>query len=192
MRLEIFVLGLTAFFVYNAYNDGKYTKMLMSFKKYYKMIFYALLGIGIYYILKRNPSRSRDMLFYANNVVKCLPIDKNSMDMLSPIIDFTGKNESSSFMESFNGIEPQTPGFCSEQHVIPGRRVANKRAVSNMRKKYVASNQDWKCGHCNKQLDHTYEIDHKLRLDEGGTNDVNNLIALCPSCHRYKTAEELM
>jgi 5-methylcytosine-specific restriction endonuclease McrA len=31
---------------------------------------------------------------------------------------------------------------------------------------------------------YTYEIDHKLRLDEGGTNDVNNLIALCPPCHR--------
>ena len=50
MRLEIFVLGLTAFFVYNAYKDGKYTKMMLSFKKYYKMIFYVLLGIGIYVI----------------------------------------------------------------------------------------------------------------------------------------------
>ena len=39
---------------------------------------------------------------------------------------------------------------------------------------------------------YTYEIDHKLRLDEGGTNDVNNLIALCPSCHRHKTAVEIM
>jgi hypothetical protein len=189
MRLEIFVLGLTAFFVYNAYNDGKYTKMLSSFKKYYKMIFYALLGIGIYYMLKRNPNRGRDMLLYANNVVKCLPIDRNSMDMLSPIIDFTGSSERS-FMESFNGIQSQPSGFCSEQRVTG--RVTNKRAVSTMRKKYVASNQDWKCGHCHKQLDHTYEIDHKLRLDEGGTNDVNNLIALCPSCHRYKTAEEIM
>jgi hypothetical protein len=191
MRLEIFVLGLTAFFVYNAYTDGKYTKMLSSFKKYYKMIFYAVLGIGIYYMLKRNPNRGRDMLLYANNVVKCLPIDKNSMDMLSPIIDFTGPSTERSFMESFNGIQPQTPGFCSEQRVT-GRGGTNKRAVSTMRKKYVASNQDWKCGHCHKQLDHTYEIDHKLRLDEGGTNDVNNLIALCPSCHRYKTAEEIM
>ena len=54
MRLEIFVLGLTAFFVYNAYVDGKYTKMFMSFKKYYKMIFYFILGVGIYYILKKN------------------------------------------------------------------------------------------------------------------------------------------
>ena len=31
MRLEIFVLGITAFFVYNAYTDGKYTKLLFSF-----------------------------------------------------------------------------------------------------------------------------------------------------------------
>ncbi len=39
---------------------------------------------------------------------------------------------------------------------------------------------------------YTYEIDHKLRLDEVGRNDVNNLIALCPSFHRYKTVEEIM
>jgi hypothetical protein len=194
MRLEIFVLGLTAFFVYNAYTDGKYTKMLMSFKKYYKMIFYAILGIGIYYILKRNPTKGKDMLLYANNYIKYLPIDKNSMDMLSPIIDFTGTHDSS-FMESFNGIPPQTqtPGFCQEQKIISSARgVTNKRAVSTMRKKFVASNQDWKCGSCQKQLDHTYEVDHRIRLDEGGTNDVNNLVALCPSCHRYKTANELM
>jgi hypothetical protein len=194
MRLEIFVLGLTAFFVYNAYTDGKYTKMFMSFKKYYKMIFYALLGIGIYYLLKRNPNRGRDMLLYANNFVKFMPIDRNSMDMLSPIIDFTGTPQTS-FMEGFNDIEPCAPGFfpSGERRIqSSGRGVTNKRAVSTMRKKYVASSQDWKCGHCHKQLDHTYEIDHKMRLDQGGTNDVDNLIALCPTCHRYKTAEELM
>ena len=117
MRLEIFVLGLTAFFVYNAYADGKYTKMLLSFKKYYKMIFYASLGIGIYVLLKRNPQQGKNMLLYANNFVKFMPIDKTSMDMLSPIIDFTSKsdyqsnNDSESFMETFNGIK-MGPGFC--------------------------------------------------------------------------------
>jgi hypothetical protein len=191
MRLEIFVLGLTAFFVYNAYTDGKYTKMFMSFKKYYKMIFYALLGIGIYYILKRNPSRGKDMLFYANNVVKCLPIDKNSMDMLSPIIDFTGTSDSS-FMESFNGIEPSAPGFSSERRIQSSGRGATKRSVSETKKKYVAANQDWKCGHCHSQLDHTFEIDHKMRLEYGGGNDVDNLIALCRNCHGKKTASENM
>lgn len=193
MRLEIFILGTTAFFVYNAYNDGKYTKMLSSFKKYYKMIFYALLGIGIYYMLKRNPSRGKDMLLYANNVVKCLPIDKTSMDMLSPIIDFTGSPQSSSFMEDLNEIDSsvqqqQPPGFQSGNV----GRVATKRSVSETKKKYVASNQDWKCGHCHNQLDHTFEIDHKIRLEYGGGNDVSNLIALCRNCHGKKTASENM
>jgi hypothetical protein len=192
MRLEIFVLGLTAFFVYNAYNDGKYTKMLMSFKKYYKMIFYAILGIGIYYILKKNPTRSKDMLLYANNYVKYLPIDRNSMDMLSPIIDFTGTSSNSSFMESFNGITQQTPGFCSEQKILSSGRGGTKRSVSETKKKYVAANQDWKCGHCQNQLDHTFEIDHKVRLEYGGGNDVQNLIALCRNCHGKKTASENM
>lgn len=196
MRLEIFVLGLTAFFVYNAYVDGKYTKMLMSFKKYYKMVFYALLGIGIYYILKRNPTRSKDMLLYANNYVKYLPIDKNSMDMLSPIIDFTGSNSNSnqSFMESFNGISSQTPDFfhSNEQKILNSGRGVTKRSVSETKKKYVAANQDWKCGHCRNQLDHTFEIDHKIRLEYGGGNDVQNLIALCRNCHGKKTASENM
>jgi hypothetical protein len=177
--------------VYNAYTDGKYTKMVMSFKKYYKMIFYSLLGIGIYYMLKRNPSRGKDMLFYANNVVKCLPIDKTSMDMLSPIIDFTGTSNSS-FMEGFNDIEPSAPGFCSERRIQSSGRGSTKRSVSETKKKYVAANQEWKCGHCHNQLDHTFEIDHKIRLEYGGGNDVDNLIALCRNCHGKKTASENM
>lgn len=191
MRLEIFILGLTAFFVYNTYTDGKYTKMMMSFKKYYKMIFYALLGIGIYYLLKKNPRKGKDMLLYANNYIKYLPIDKNSIDMLSPIIDFTGTPESS-FMESFNGISPQTSGFCSEQRILSSGKGGTKRSVSETKKKYVASNQEWKCGHCHNQLDHTFEIDHKVRLEYGGGNDVQNLIALCRNCHGKKTAGENM
>ena len=191
MRLEIFVLGLTAFFVYNAYTDGKYSKMLLSFKKYYKMIFYVLLGLGIYVLLKRNPDQGRNMLLYANNVVKFMPIDKNSMDMLSPIIDFTSTNEDSSFMESVNGIY-SNPGFSGEKRMMNSGKNGTKRSVSETKKKYVASNQAWKCGNCQAQLDHTFEIDHRMRLEYGGGNDVQNLVALCRNCHGKKTASENM
>jgi hypothetical protein len=197
MRLEIFILGLTAFFVYNAYTDGKYTKMLMSFKKYYKMIFYAILGIGIYYILKRNPNKGKDMLLYANNLIKFLPIDRKSVDMLSPIIDFTTTPQTT-FMEGFNELESlnpglsQTSGFCSEKRILSSGKGTTKRSVSETKKKYVAASQDWKCGHCKQQLEHTFEIDHKIRLEYGGGNDVQNLIALCRNCHGLKTASENM
>ena len=196
MRLEIFVLGLTAFFIYNAYNDGKYTKMLLTFKKYYKMIFYALLGIGIYAILKRNPSQGRNMLLYANNVVKFMPIDKTSMDMLSPVFDFTSTCDRS-FMETFNNIDDNnlmgSTGICnSERRILSSGKSGTKRSVSETKKKYVASQQEWKCGHCESQLDHTFEIDHRVRLEYGGGNDVQNLIALCRNCHGKKTASENM
>jgi hypothetical protein len=194
MRLEILVIGLTAFFIYNAYTDGKYTKMIWSFKKYYKMIFYAALGIGIYILLKRNPSQGRNMLLYANNMVKFMPIDKSSMDMLSPIIDYTDENGTGSFMESFNGIDPSImgSGFCSERRILSSGRNGTKRSVSETKKKYVAASQEWKCGGCQQQLDHTFEIDHKVRLEYGGGNDVQNLIALCRNCHGKKTASENM
>ena len=196
MRLEIFVLGLTAFFIYNAYNDGKYTKMLLTFKKYYKMIFYALLGIGIYVLLKKNPSQGRNMLLYANNVVKFMPIDKTSMDMLSPVFDFTSTGDRS-FMETINNIDDNnlmgSTGICnSEKRIISSGKSGTKRSVSETKKKYVASQQEWKCGHCESQLDHTFEIDHRVRLEYGGGNDVQNLIALCRNCHGKKTASENM
>jgi len=194
MRLEIFILGLTAFFIYNAYTDGKYTKMMVSFKKYYKMIFYVLLGLGIYILLKRNPQQGRNMLLYANNIVKFMPIDKTSMDMISPIIDFTSQNDDDSFMQNLNGMGNTNmgSGFYNDSKITTSGKNGTKRSVSETKKKYVAANQDWKCGNCKEQLDHTYEIDHKLRLEYGGGNDVNNLIALCRNCHGRKTASENM
>ena len=194
MRLEIFVIGLTAFFIYNAYSDGKYTKMLWSFKKYYKMIFYAALGIGIYILLKSNPNQGRNMLLYANNMVKFMPIDKTSMDMLSPIIDYTNDSEGSSFMDSLNELDPSSlgSGFSSEKRMMNSGRHGTKRSVSETKKKYVAASQEWTCGNCKQQLDHTFEIDHKLRLEYGGGNEVQNLIALCRNCHGRKTASENM
>ena len=52
--------------------------------------------------------------------------------------------------------------------------------------------QGWTCGECKKQLNHTFEVDHKIRLDKGGNNDVSNLVALCRECHGIKTARENM
>jgi len=192
MRLEFFILGITAFFIYNAYNDGKYLKMLLTFKKYYQMIFYAIIGVSVYLLLKKNPSQGRNMLFYANNMVKYMPIDKSTMDMISPIFDFTSKNEDSSFMESLNDINPLQFNKNSDSRILNSGKNGTKRSVSETKKKYVASQQSWKCDDCNNQLDHTFEIDHKTRLEYGGGNDIQNLVALCRNCHGKKTAMENM
>ena len=187
MRIELWIIMLTAFFVYNTYHDGKYTKLLLSYKKYYQMGFYAIIGISIYLLLKRNPVKGRNMLRYANNVVKYLPIDKQSADMITPLLDLTNNNDRS-FMEDLNNIH-SVPVVRDNKMSQSGNKAVN-RSVSGMKKKYVASQQDWKCGNCNNKLDYTYEIDHKVRLEHGGGNDVTNLIALCRECHGKKTVLE--
>ena len=55
------------------------------------------------------------------------------------------------------------------------------------KKKYVAAQQNWKCAHCKNQLPPTFEVDHKIDLQYGGTNHVSNLAALCRNCHGNKT-----
>ena len=69
----------------------------------------------------------------------------------------------------------------------PGKE---KRNVTNLMKKTVAANQKWSCAHCNEMLDSSYEVDHKLALFNGGTNDMDNLVALCRNCHGKKTMNE--
>lgn len=65
-----------------------------------------------------------------------------------------------------------------------------KRNVTGLMKKKVAASQGWKCGACGNMLDETYEVDHKVALFNGGSNDPSNLLALCPHCHRSKTVDE--
>ena len=65
-----------------------------------------------------------------------------------------------------------------------------KRSVSETKKKYVAAQQGWNCGGCKRQLPAWFEVDHKIRLDNGGSNSVDNLVALCRDCHGKKTAFE--
>lgn len=72
----------------------------------------------------------------------------------------------------------------------------SKRKVSESVKKQVAGRQRYKCAtipnyNCplkNEPFDEAgYDIDHIIELRNGGSNDISNLQALCPACHRVKT-----
>ena len=72
----------------------------------------------------------------------------------------------------------------------PHESTKEKRNVTGLMKKKVAADQKWACGHCSQTLDESYEVDHKLALFQGGTNELDNLIALCRNCHGKKTMKE--
>ena len=158
------------------------------------MAIIAIVGISIWLLLKRDPEKCKNILLYANNMVKYMPIDKGSMNMISPILDFT--QGEGGFMYQMNRQEQQERKILESGHAIGGGSgsggKATKRSVSETKKKYVDSQQNWKCGKCNKQLNAWFEVDHKVRLEYGGGNEVENLVALCRECHGRKTAMENM
>jgi len=179
MKLEIIILLIIGFIVFNIYYDWKFIKMFYLYKKHFTIGVVIILGLLVYLLIKRDPLHTKKILLYANNMVKYMPIDKKSMNMISPILDLTNvPNTSASFMNEMN----QTLN----------NNTKTKRNVSETKKKFVASQQNWRCGQCNSQLNHTYEIDHKVRLEYGGSNEVDNLVALCRNCHGVKTAKENM
>ena len=91
MRIEIIIIIITGLLMFNLYTEGKYLNMVFKWKKYYQMAGIAVGGIFIYYLIKKNPLSAGHMLTTTNEYLKYMPIDKNTSNLLSPILDFTSK-----------------------------------------------------------------------------------------------------
>ncbi len=87
-----------------------------------------------------------------------------------------------------NRIVSNTTASAAERRLLNSGKGSNKRSVSETKKKYVAAQQGWKCGDCQRQLPAWFEVDHVIALEHGGSNHVDNLVALCRDCHGKKTA----
>jgi len=181
MRIEYWIFLVTGFLIYDTYHEGKYSQYLLSGKKYYKMIMYAFIGISAWSFMKKHPNESRGLLAHATDIIKYVPIDSNAKDLLTPIFDFTNTRD------QINSMMPQGSSGAMNRMMSSGTNTTQKRVVSETKKKYVASQQDWKCKKCSEQLTYTFEIDHRIALENGGSNHVTNLDALCVGCHKEKT-----
>ena len=178
MRFEIVLFFIVTGLLFHIYTDGKYLKMIVVYKKYAQM---AGVLVGAF-------------LLGSNEYLKYLPVDKNATSMLSPILDFTAKRNFSQGTEEtgYNFPVLQVPNAQqrSEHTILQSGKKNSKRSVSETKKKFVASRQNWRCGGCEEQLNAWFEVDHKIRLADGGSNHVDNLIAYCRECHGQKTTIE--
>ena len=198
MKIELLIIGITIFFILNIHSDGKYVKLVKSWKKYYQMAGIGFVGLSAYLFLKKHPTQSQQLLSHANGIIKYMPIDKESSDLLTPLLNMSR----GSFGGGGGGMAAQEQRILNSgganavgaNAVGTGQGVAGtknvKRSVSETKKKYVAAQQGWNCGGCKRQLPAWFEVDHKVRLDNGGSNNVDNLVALCRDCHGKKTAFE--
>ena len=183
--------------------------MFQSNQKLIKMVTFGFVGLSLFLFLRRNPENSRQLLFHANDIIKYMPISKGTADMITPFFDFTrgstptggvamaGATAAGGAIAGAMG-SPQpishSPsssmggGSPAERRLLNSGKGSSKRSVSETKKKYVAAQQGWKCGDCQRQLPAWFEVDHIIALEHGGSNHIDNLVALCRDCHGKKTA----
>lgn len=205
-KFEFIIFIITAGLILNTYYDGKYFKMVESVnaRKYIKMATIGFFGLSMYLFMKKNPENSHNIMQHANEFIKYMPISRESADMLTPFFDMTNKRAFFGQREqggnSANGEDDSGWTTRRQQNSVNKIMTSGKtggsgtgptkRSVSESKKKFVAAQQGWKCGDCQRQLPGWFEVDHKIRLEHGGSNAVDNLVALCRDCHGKKTAFE--
>jgi hypothetical protein len=167
MKSEILLLLGAAFYITDTIYDGKYTSQLTRYKKHFKLITILFVVFSMYLFIRKNPSESKNMMGHLNGMIRYMPMDKQSKDLLSPFLTST-----------------------QEQRILTSGHESTSRSVSGTKKKWIAAQQGWKCNDCQTQLDAWFEVDHKTRLADGGSNHVDNLVALCRNCHGKKTTLE--
>ena len=96
MSFFIIIFGITAFLIADVYHDGKYSKMITGWKKYYQMAFIGFAGLSLYLFTKKHPTHSKSLVQHATNFIKYMPVDKNTKDVITPLFDFTSSTNDTS------------------------------------------------------------------------------------------------
>jgi hypothetical protein len=203
MKIEFIIFIITALLIANTYYDGKLVKLFNTIKhsKYLKMITFGFAGLSIYLFLKKNPKNSREFLGQANEMIKTLPMTRDSASLIAPFLNLTnsksfndtntsvwGGGGGGSSNSSSTGADGGNTFQSQINRMMQSGKGSTKRSVSETKKKFIAANQNWICKDCNKQLPAWFEVDHVIALHNGGTNEIDNLVALCRDCHGKKTA----
>ena len=198
MKLELFIIIISGAILYDMYHGSMYSKKIMEFKKYFRMGIFGLGAFSLYLLFKRQPNSMYKLLISLNDVVKGLPLSKiiSTTDGVKISTNTNTNNinninyDSKMVNNNISQLPPQNHQHKSSN--FSNHSKSTKRSVSETKKKFVASSQDWKCGNCGRMLNAWFEVDHRIRLEHGGSNDASNLVAMCRECHGEKTALENM
>ena len=180
MSIRFLIVVISVIMIYSVYYDKNIFKRINEYKKYYKIALIVAFTFGALRISSNSPNMSYQNMKSLHNFIQCMPIDRNSKELFTPL-----------FSKDLQSENPNSP-IQSISRIQASGKKSSKRSVSETKKKYVASLQNWKCAHCQGQLTAWFEVDHVQRLEYGGSNDVDNLEALCRECHGKKTSMENM
>ena len=156
---------------------GALQRRVLSWKRYGQAAMIALVGLGLLLLVNKPGADNMSMVQTATGIVSALPSNATTQ-LLSTGLGYM-----------HNSPVPQAPSLSTMGSPV-SQPTRVKRSVSEARKRAVAAAQDWRCASCAEMLEATYEVDHIIELQDGGTNEIENLTALCRNCHGRKTLDQ--
>jgi hypothetical protein len=149
--------------------------LLLYYKKFNKWIIILVsLLLVILYVKSNN---NKDFINKFIELIDFLPLPNNIKHIIKLSNNWLLKDKNHSL---------------NPEKTVNNYSIRTKRQVSAVQKKMVASRQKWKCKKCQEILNFDYEIDHIKPLYKNGSNDLNNLQALCRNCHGIKTGTDML
>ena len=172
MNYKIIIITLIIFFINEYFFKDRLILMLGTLHKYFKTFLIILAIVTLYFSLRKEDSIIGKM------------VALNKINLNNPL-----KNISEILQENLPQItKKSTEKFNNKKNL----QKTHKRSVSETKKKVVAHKQDWKCKQCKQKLPASFEVHHVKPLFNGGTNEIENLVALCRNCHGNETVNELI
>ena len=139
MNLELIILATTIVLILNVYYDGYILTTIKSYKKHGVMALYGIAGFCLYLLVKQNPYKSRELLSQASNVVKYMPIDRESSQLLGPVFNLTqssllnNNNPNNTYSQQMYAPQSNTQQYQTNKILNSGKK-ATKRSVSETKK----------------------------------------------------------
>lgn len=177
IRRSLLVVAICGILMADVLTGGALQRRVLSWKRYGQAAMIALVGLGLLLLVNKPGADKMSMMHTATGIVSALPSSATTQLISSGL----------GYMHDSPAPQASTPVGMGSLVAQPTRV---KRSVSEARKRAVAAQQDWRCAGCAEMLEATYEVDHVIELQDGGTNEIENLTALCRNCHGRKTLDQ--
>lgn len=122
-------------------------------------------------------------------------LEKELMIKVDNKIEEEYKKYKQEMLDKVNELQLEMNNLKSEISVLRQKSTStivhsHRVKISNKLRDEIVITQENKCNDCKCTLSKFFQIDHKIALQYGGTNDINNLQALCCECHSKKSISE--
>lgn len=178
LRRSLLVVVICAILMGDVLTGGAFQRRVLSWKRYGQAAMIALVGLGLLLLVNKPGADKMSMAQTATGIVSALPSSATTQ-LISTGLGFVHSSPT-----------PQASLIATELTPSGTSPTRVKRSVSEARKRAVAARQDWRCASCAEMLEATYEVDHVIELQDGGSNEMENLTALCRNCHGRKTLDQ--